>query len=371
MKAEYKPRADNLVFRLHYRFTFMVFMVAAMLSTLYDVIGEKIICMVDTEDDALQKAVQSYCYITGTYTVDKLHYGEVGVDMPHPGVGPHTMEESVTHHTYYQWVPFVLILQGSMFYLPHLVWKNFEGGLFRSIIQDLSVVDCLSSDKSDRPISNYFNRQTQYKALAAYIIESLRSRQGWTLKFLFCECLNLVMTVKTAFAINYFLGGEFFTYGLKVISMTNMDPENRTDPMAQVFPTMGKCSFRMYGPSGTLEKLDIMCLLPTNVINEKVYVFLWFWLIILGIISLLWLLTRAAALVRPLREKLFSIRAFNLPRFNKKQYDLLLLTLATKEDVQVVLDNTDFCDYILLSQLADSMDSTMFSEFVKFLANSI
>lgn len=52
--------------------------------------------------------------------------------------------------------------------------------------------------------------------------------------------------------------------------MSNMDPENRTDPMAEVFPQMGKCIFKMYGPSGTVEKRDVMCLLPTNVANEKV-----------------------------------------------------------------------------------------------------
>lgn len=31
------------------------------------------------DDDPLKKVVDSYCYITGTYTVDKLQYGEVSV----------------------------------------------------------------------------------------------------------------------------------------------------------------------------------------------------------------------------------------------------------------------------------------------------
>jgi hypothetical protein len=30
------------------------------------------------------------------------------------------------YHAYYQWVPFVLFLQGVMFYLPHYLWKVFE-----------------------------------------------------------------------------------------------------------------------------------------------------------------------------------------------------------------------------------------------------
>lgn len=29
-------------------------------------------------------------------------------------------------HAYYQWVPFMLFLQGVMFYIPHYLWKTFE-----------------------------------------------------------------------------------------------------------------------------------------------------------------------------------------------------------------------------------------------------
>ena len=39
IKGELKPRADNLVFRLHYRYTFMMFMAGATLTTLYDFVG--------------------------------------------------------------------------------------------------------------------------------------------------------------------------------------------------------------------------------------------------------------------------------------------------------------------------------------------
>jgi hypothetical protein len=31
-----------------------------------------------------------------------------------------------------------------------------------------------------------------------------------------------------------------------------------------------KCSFQKYGASGTVERLDGLCVLPINIINEKV-----------------------------------------------------------------------------------------------------
>lgn len=85
--------------------------------------------------------------------------------------------------------------------------------------------------------------------------------------------------------INSFLGGEFFTYGIDVLKFSQMDQENRNDPMITVFPRMTKCTFKKFGPSGTIESRDSFCVLALNILNEKIYIFLWFWLIILAIIS--------------------------------------------------------------------------------------
>ena len=67
--------------------------------------------------------------------------------------------------------------------------------------------------------------------------------------------------------------------------MTEVPEELREDPMARVFPKMTKCTFHKFGPSGTVEKFDGLCVLPLNIINEKIYVFLWFWFIILTVIT--------------------------------------------------------------------------------------
>lgn len=50
-----------------------------------------------------------------------------------------------------------------------------------------------------------------------------------------------------------------------------MDQAERVDPMIYVFPRMTKCTFHKFGPSGTLERHDAFCLLPLNILNEKVY----------------------------------------------------------------------------------------------------
>jgi hypothetical protein len=47
--------------------------------------------------------------------------------------------------------------------------------------------------------------------------------------------------------------------------------------MSKIFPKVTKCTFHLYGPSGSIQNKDGLCVLPLNIINEKIYIFLWFW----------------------------------------------------------------------------------------------
>merc|ERR1712071_504621 len=69
------------------------------------------------------------------------------------------------------------------------------------------------------------------------------------------------------------------------------------DPMSKVFPKVTKCTFHKFGASGTTQVIDGLCVLPLNIVNEKIYVFMWFWLIILAVISGLALVYRAAVIL--------------------------------------------------------------------------
>ena len=42
--------------------------------------------------------------------------------------GSDSRSKDIDVKAYYQWVPFMLFLQSLMFYVPHLIYKRFEGG---------------------------------------------------------------------------------------------------------------------------------------------------------------------------------------------------------------------------------------------------
>ena len=132
------------MFKLHYRTTCSILFISCLLVTCNDLIGSTISCV---NDNVPGNVLNTYCWIMSTFSVPCKNYnmlqhalitihlfiisakntGVDGVNRPHQGVGPETDEEGDKKvHAYYQWVPFMLFLQGVMFYIPHYLWKAFE-----------------------------------------------------------------------------------------------------------------------------------------------------------------------------------------------------------------------------------------------------
>lgn len=120
----------------------------------------------------------------------------------------------------------------------------------------------------------------------------------------------LIFQVGNIFFVDTFLGGAFLSYGTDVVRFSNMDQELRTDPMVAIFPRITKCTFHKYGASGTIQKLDAMCVLALNIINEKIFIFLWFWFILLSVLSGLALLYSTAIVLMPSTRETILKRRF-------------------------------------------------------------
>lgn len=127
-------------------------------------------------------------------------------------------------------------------------------------------------------------------------------QQHHSLSISFQMC-NIFMTDK-------FLGGAFLKYGTDVVAFSNMNQENRTDPMVAIFPRVTKCTFHKFGPTGSIQKHDALCILALNILNEKIYIFLWFWFIILAILSGLALVYSTAVVLLPSTRETILKRRF-------------------------------------------------------------
>lgn len=75
----------------------------------------------------MQKVINTYCWISSSFTYqNKPDFHHLNMD-----------EERIRFHSYYPWVPFMLFIQAITFYVPHWIWKMWEGGKIYMITKDI------------------------------------------------------------------------------------------------------------------------------------------------------------------------------------------------------------------------------------------
>lgn len=334
---------DNNVFRMHYKATVIILIAFSLLVTSRQYIGDPIDCIVD---EIPLGVMDTYCWIYSTFTVPELLTGTPRRDVIHPGVGPHVEGvDELKHHKYYQWVCFVLFFQAILFYVPRYLWKSWEGGRLKMLVMDLN-----------SPIVNEECKKDRKRILVQYFVDNLNRHNFYAFRFFLCEALNFINVIGQIYFVDYFLDGEFSTYGSDVLKFTEMEPDQRVDPMARVFPKVTKCTFRKYGASGSVQTFDGLCVLPLNIVNEKIYVFLWFWFIVLSILSGISLVYRIAVVMGPkLRHLLLRARS----------------RLAEVDEVEAVAKQCNIGDWFLLYQLGKNIDPLIYKEVIADLSQEL
>jgi len=158
------------------------------------------------------------------------------------------------------------------------------------------------------------------------------------------------------FLMDTILDGEFLTYGIEVISFMQSDQEDRVDPMIYIFPRMTKCTFYKFGVSGEVERHDALCILPLNIVNEKIYIFLWFWFIILAILTFFLVVYRIIIITS------HRFRVFLFKRHYRR---------IRTADIDKLARNSSFGSWYLLYMIGTNIDIGTFCEVVQELAGHV
>jgi hypothetical protein len=152
-----------------------------------------------------------------------------------------------------------------------------------------------------------------------------------------------------------------------------MDPADRVDPMSRIFPKMTKCIFHKFGGSGTIQRFDAICVLSMNIVNEKIYIFLWFWFIILAVVTGINVLVRMAQYFLPnVRQRYFYClkkKKKIIYSFIKKIDDFRMVGLENlgyldqkvrRSDIEAVVQRLSYSDWLILYYLAQVKSKTFF-----------
>lgn len=334
---------DNNIFRLHYKFTVVCLVAFSLLVTSKQYFGDPIDCI--NNDDIPADVLKTFCWIHATFSLPAAFGKEVGVEVPYPGVDKSIAGEDRVYHKYYQWVCFVLFLQSIFFYLPRFMWKMWEGNRMKNLVLGLN-----------SPVMEAADKKKNMGLLAEYLKSHMRQHTGYVTSYILCEILNLANVIGQIYLVDRFLGGEFTKFGIKVLKYSETDQEFRDDPMVRVFPRMTKCTFHRYGPSGDVQRHDAFCILSLNIINEKIYIFLWFWFVVLAVLSGLVVLYRLLTILFPrLRYTMLRSRA----------------RLTEEHILRSVHERTGLGDWFVLYLLSKNIDPLNMRELMRTLFSTL
>ncbi|XP_046591941.1 innexin shaking-B isoform X1 [Neodiprion lecontei] len=344
-----RVKTDSIVFRLH-RLTAALLLIFSITISTRQTVGNPIDC--DHTRDIPVNVFNAFCWVHSTYFITAAMLGLSGINVAYPGVGPsrhqHPQGEHssvVKHVKYYQWVAFTLFFQAILFYTPRWLWKGWEGGKIHALMMDLDIGICSEVEKKQKK-----------KLLLDYLWENLKYHNWWAYRYYLCEVLALINVIGQMFLMNRFFDGAFLTFGIDVLRFLESDQEDRVDPMIFVFPRMTKCTFYKYGVGGEVEKHDAVCILPLNVVNEKIYVFLWFWFLLLGALSFMTVVYRIVIIFSP-RMRVYLLR--------------LRFRLVRREAVETIVRRSKMGDWFLLYMLGENLDTVIYRDVMHDLANKL
>lgn len=300
---------DLPFFRIHYQITVSVLLAFCLILTAKVLFGDTIDCVskIKTHD----KYYDNICYSIGTYTRYKIKQEgtSIRIDNVVTNVSFKVDPESryiysgimigdepvqVFWHTYYQYIPILLFVQAVLFYFPHYLWKTWENGVISSICKRLH-------DNRFTP-AEYFESNND---LIYYIQNCLKFNKSLVYKYHLCHVLLLFNLIIQIIVLNVIFNNQFISYGYVVINYLLFDSDiygmrhasgnndgfqyrNLNNPMDLVFPKMTSCRVELFSQAGkSPDVTQFLCVLPLNILHDKFFLLLWFWFLILGVLTVI------------------------------------------------------------------------------------
>ncbi|BFG02633.1 innexin inx6 [Drosophila madeirensis] len=356
-------RIYDPIFILHSKYTIVILLACTILLSAKQYFGEPILCISTNKHT---EYIQSYCWTMGTYILPSESNTSTGLpgaafnrsglqglmarDQQFArliaiaeGVGPE--KRGVTKRLYlryYQWVFMILLFQSLLFHMPSYLWKVWEG-------HRMAQLSC--------EVGGAIIREDTYRTRLHMLTKYFRSKFSgihccYAIKYTFCEMLNLLISILNFWLMDVVFNGFWQKYIHALAAIPVYDWQLWNMMTSRVFPKVAKCEMFVYGPSGTPNVLDILCVLPLNILNEKIFAVLYVWFLFIAMLSALNMLYRLLLVCcARLRLQLLCTHLRGMP----------------KPHVREVLTTAGYGDWFVLMGVSVNVNPTLFRELIEQL----
>ncbi|VDM17402.1 unnamed protein product [Hydatigera taeniaeformis] len=291
---------EDFADKMNFMYSVLILLLCTTIIAVKQYLLASIACYIPTVPSGkdFEKFLQNFCWVHGTIPILE------GEHIPQNYSEWHDADENMRIN-YYQWVPFMLGLQCILFYVPRVVWQIICYNRTGTDLENLVAV----ANKASNTIEN--DRKMLVKHVAGTMAEMLfqhrdyrhgkvadarrkafkfcgmfiaSKRLGTWLIFtyLFIKCIYLANAIGQLYLMQTFLGfnKSMSNFGYEVARyMVNGRDWDET----RIFPRVSFCYLEHVRHLGTTNRYVAQCVLPVNMLNEKLYIFLWFWTAIVAV----------------------------------------------------------------------------------------
>nr|CDS20281.1 innexin [Echinococcus granulosus] len=296
---------EDFADRFNFIFTVIVLLICTAVVTVKQYILKPISCYISTDVGGknLLDYVENYCWVQGTIPISYSN------DVPETEDDWNRLESHKI--LYYQWVPFVLGLQCILFYIPRVIWQiicyNQTGTDLYHLISMANEACHSKPDKREEMVQNLaksIERLLYHRCAIKEGKSKLISKRMGPLgsntflqqvfkyrttlvvpTYLLIKLLCLANSLAQLFLMQIFLGFRITKapYGLIVL----YDLFAGKDWQATLaFPRVAFCYIKVKNLGARANAITAQCALPVNMLNERIYVFLWWWILCGGFLTL-------------------------------------------------------------------------------------
>lgn len=324
---------DDVIDRLSHHYSTVMLIIFTVVVSTKQYVGEPIKCWCPGHFTDTHTAYTDYvCWVSNTY--------HVPFEAPIPLRHDVKMESEIV---YYQWVPIILLLQALMFKIPRIMWRILvasSGVSLEKVITLASECQYKPSEERERIINHiviyldkWFSGVKYYRPgclatlrekIARYCCIVCGRRYGNHLvtASVITKAIYVMNAISHLYILNAFLGTDYHLYGFQILDKLYRGEDWME---SRRFPRVTLCDFQIRQLQN-VQEWTVQCVLPINLFNEKIFMFLWFWIVAVAIASSMNFVCCVYSLFLPVQRRNYLKKYLHMHKLIQSEYERKLAT---------------------------------------------
>ncbi|CAF4182933.1 unnamed protein product [Rotaria socialis] len=281
--------------------------------------------------------------------------------------------------SYYQWTAFILLGMAMFFLLPRYLWQAFtrqSGFNIKKVIKNIKEQKEANKgvESAQKLLKTYLDALNESNGSICCGVSCPNFHVGYITAYLAIKVLYIINSITQFFLLNTFLAFNFTSFGPEGINKLLTEGDWFESPR---FPRVTMCDFMVRRLGSNQHWYSVQCNLPINMFNEKIFLAIWLWLIILTILNFLSIFPWIVFLSKQQRSSMIHRYLQTNSKFMEETKDLLSLQSAsTYRTTDSWYKTNQFIDYLQVDGflifyiIAINTDDVTASEIIGFLYGS-